>query len=232
MNERLFVFFVTRDMNERSYPERGRMADPLSTKGDQARAEILEAARRLFVSQGYHGTSMRAIAREAGGRAVAGLYNHFPTKEAIFRALIEERNPYDDLFAVLEAALADARTAPDFIRAALRQMLEIMPRHYDFLQLAQIDLREFGGQFVGAVLERTAFPRALALVQRVQALPGLKPVDSVVWLRLLASLVIGFMVTDQIAASFSIFGQYTHEEWAAQFANLLIQGVGDPGATR
>jgi AcrR family transcriptional regulator len=207
------------------------MVDPLSTKGDQARAEILEAARRLFVSQGYHGTSMRAIARQAGDRAVAGLYNHFPTKEAIFKALIEERNPYDDLFATLEAALEEAQTAPDFIRAALRRVLEIMPRHYDFIQLAQIDLREFGGRTIGAVLEGAVFPRALGLIQEVQGLPGLKPVDGVVWLRMVASLVIGFVVTDQIV-SFGWFERYTHAEWADQFADLLINGVGDPRATR
>jgi AcrR family transcriptional regulator len=207
------------------------MPDPLSTRGDQARAEILEAAQRLFVSQGYHGTSMRAIAREAGDRAVAGLYNHFPTKEAIFKALIEERNPYDDLFATLEAALEDARTAPDFIREALRRVLEIMPRHYDFIQLAQIDLREFGGQTIGGVLEGAVFPRALRLIQDVQGLPGLKPVDGMVWLRMLASLVIGFMVTEQIAP-FTGFHRYSHEAWADQFAAVLISGVGDPGATR
>jgi AcrR family transcriptional regulator len=206
------------------------MADPLSTKGDQARAEILEAARRLFVSQGYHGTSMRAIAREAGDRAVAGLYNHFPTKEAIFKALIEERNPYDDLFAALDSALEDARTAPDFIRAALHSALEIMPRHYDFIQLAQIDLREFGGQTIGAVLESAVLPRALGLIQQVQGLPGLKPIDGLVWLRMLASLVIGFMVTEPIAP-FTGFHRYSHAEWADQFAAVLIHGVGDPGAT-
>jgi AcrR family transcriptional regulator len=206
------------------------MADPLSTKGDQARAEILEAARRLFVSQGYHGTSMRAIAREAGDRAVAGLYNHFPTKAAIFKALIEERNPYDDLFAALDAALEDARTAPDFIRAALRSVLAIIPRHYDFIQLAQIDLREFGGQTIGGVLEGAVFPRALDLIQEVQALPGLKPVDGMVWLRMLASLMIGFMVTDQIAP-FTGFHRYSHEEWADKFADVLIHGVSDPGGT-
>jgi AcrR family transcriptional regulator len=207
------------------------MADPLATKGDQARAEILEAARRLFVSQGYHGTSMRAIAREAGDRAVAGLYNHFPTKEAIFKALIEERNPYDDLFAALETALEDARTAPDFIRAALRSALGIMPRHYDFIQLAQIDLREFGGQTIGEVLESGVIPHAMSLVQQVQALPGLKPIDGLVWLRMMASLVIGFMVTDQIVL-IAGFERYSHEEWAEQFAELLIHGVSAPGAVR
>lgn len=45
------------------------MEQPVS-KGDQSRAEILDAARRLFIANGYNGTSMRAIADEAGGRAV------------------------------------------------------------------------------------------------------------------------------------------------------------------
>ena len=91
------------------------MAEPL-TKGEQTRAEILSAARRLFLSQGFNGTSMRAIAQEAGGRAVAGLYNHFPTKEAIFKALIEEQNPYGELFAILEDELGRATTVPDYVR--------------------------------------------------------------------------------------------------------------------
>ena len=74
------------------------------SKGDVARAEIMDAARQLFLLQGYNGTSMRAIAQAAGNRAVAGLYNHFPTKEAIFRALIEEQNPYGALLGILNNA--------------------------------------------------------------------------------------------------------------------------------
>jgi hypothetical protein len=36
------------------------------TKGERTRAVLLNAAKRLFVSKGYHGTSMREIADEAG----------------------------------------------------------------------------------------------------------------------------------------------------------------------
>jgi len=203
------------------------MAEPL-TKGEQTRAEILSAARRLFLSQGFNGTSMRAIAQAAGGRAVAGLYNHFPTKEAIFKALIEEQNPYGELFAILEDELGRATTAPDYVRGALASVLHMLPRHYDFVQLAQIDMREFEGRNLGSLLQEQALPRALGVLHRVQTLPGLKPIDPIVLLRLMASLVLGFIITDQLAPH-TIFGAYARAEWVELVADALLGGLAAPG---
>ncbi len=200
-----------------------------SSKGDQTRAAILEAAQTLFLSTGYHGTSMRAIAQAAGNRAVGGLYNHFPTKEAIFQAILEERNPYDDLFSALEPALDAADTASDFVRAALQVVFEVMPQHYDFIQLTQIDLREFGGANLSNVLGGHVFPRLLTVIARLESLPGFKPVDGAVVLRLMASLVIGFILTERIAPR-QIFGQHSPAEWADQFADLLLYGFLDDAA--
>ena len=205
------------------------MRDDL-TKGDQARIEILDAARQLFVSQGFHGTSMRAIARAAGDRAVAGLYNHFPTKEAIFKALIEEANPYDDLFEALESSGAGAQTGPDFIRTALRTVLTVMPKHYDFLLLAQIDMREFEGQHMRHLLEDTVFPRVFGLIARLQALPGLKPFESLVWMRIMASLIIGFMVTERMAP-LTIFGQISRADWIDRLTEALLYGIAESGGS-
>jgi AcrR family transcriptional regulator len=197
------------------------------TKGDHTRAEILSAARRLFLSQGFNGTSMRAIAREAGDRAVAGLYNHFPTKQAIFRALIEEQNPYGELFAIFDEELGRAQTAPAFLRAVLSTVLQVMPRHYDFIQLVQIDMREFEGRNVRGLLMDQLFPRIFAVLNRVQTLPGLKPTDPLVLLRLMASVVLGFIVTDQLAPR-TIFGAYTREEWGRLLADALLDGLAAP----
>ncbi len=200
------------------------------SKGNQARADILDAAQRLFLSRGYNGTSMRDIARAAGNRAVAGIYNHFPTKEAIFTALIEEHNPYDDLLGVLEPIAAEAQTAPDYVARALSAVLRLMPRHYGFLQLAQIDLREFEGKNLRRVLEDSVFPRVLGLIQQVQRLPGMRPVEGVVWLRLMASLVIGFMITEQLALD-TLFGRISREDWIAGFVDALLHGIAVPDGT-
>lgn len=53
------------------------------------RALILDAARRVFEAHGLEGASMRAIAAEAGYTAAA-LYFHFPSKEAIYGALLHQ----------------------------------------------------------------------------------------------------------------------------------------------
>jgi len=203
------------------------LMDPTLSRGDQARAAILDAARHLFVTRGYHGTSMRAIAQAAGGRSVAGLYNHFATKEAIFVALIAERNPYDVLFGMLEEALANAHTLADFVHAALRQVLRVLPQHYDFLQLAQIDLREFGGKNIAHLLQHAAFPRLLDLLRRVQTLPDAAQLDDLVWIRTLASLVIGFLVTEQMAPA-GLFGDLSTDEWAARLADIVLYGLRGP----
>ena len=50
---------------------------------EEVRTLIIEAARDLFVVQGYEGTSTREIARKAGV-IQAAVFRHFGTKEALF----------------------------------------------------------------------------------------------------------------------------------------------------
>lgn len=53
------------------------------------RAQLLHSARAIFVSQGYHATSMDDIADSAGVSKPV-LYQHFSSKLALYRALLEE----------------------------------------------------------------------------------------------------------------------------------------------
>lgn len=54
------------------------------------RADILVAASALFRAGGFHGTSMDALAQQAGV-SKATLYSHFVDKAALYRALIEAK---------------------------------------------------------------------------------------------------------------------------------------------
>lgn len=56
--------------------------------GDLALGGTLEAAVRLFVRRGFHATSMRDIAAEAG-LSVAGIYHHYPSKQHLLVALMD-----------------------------------------------------------------------------------------------------------------------------------------------
>jgi AcrR family transcriptional regulator len=59
-------------------------------KGDGylRRAEILDAAERIFLAEGYDGATIRRIAEEVGVSSTA-LYMHFPDKAAILMEICE-----------------------------------------------------------------------------------------------------------------------------------------------
>ncbi len=60
--------------------------------GADRRLSLLQAALDLFSTQGYDGTTTRAIA-ERGGVTEALLFKHFSTKQALLRAVVEEFGP-------------------------------------------------------------------------------------------------------------------------------------------
>lgn len=64
-----------------------RAAGPGRPKDLGKRAAILAAARQMFTSQGYEGTSMDQIAGAAGVSKLT-VYSHFGDKEALFAAVV------------------------------------------------------------------------------------------------------------------------------------------------
>lgn len=65
------------------------------------RSLILDAARAVFEAEGLEGASLRSIAK-AAGYTPAALYFHFPSKEAVYAALLADS--LERLRAVTEAA--------------------------------------------------------------------------------------------------------------------------------
>ncbi|MGN6755596.1 MAG: TetR/AcrR family transcriptional regulator [Thermomicrobiales bacterium] len=59
---------------------------------DRRRA-ILEAAFAEFSAKGFRGATIKSIARAAGIQSPALIYWYFPTKEALFQAVIEAHVP-------------------------------------------------------------------------------------------------------------------------------------------
>lgn len=70
-------------------------------QGASRRGEILHAAKRLFVEEGFERATMRRIAA-AIGVSGAALYVYFPDKLAILHAIAEET--FGELLATLEAS--------------------------------------------------------------------------------------------------------------------------------
>jgi AcrR family transcriptional regulator len=80
--------------------------------GRERRARILSDAMTLFSREGYADTSLRDIAAEVGVSKSA-LYHHFPSKDALLLAVLEERDRRID--EAISALTVDG--AADFLRA-------------------------------------------------------------------------------------------------------------------
>ena len=187
----------------------------------QTRDDILQAAQQLFLTQGYGSTSMRDIAKAAGGFSVASLYNHFENKEAVFTVLITERNPHAQMLAVAQEVTGE--TAREFIANFLRRVVPLMLTHFDFIQLAQIDMREFGGRNIKLVLQQY-IPPMLGVMMKVQQLPGIRPMPPFALLRFVAGSLVGFVITHQFIPQ-TILQQLSNETWIEEFTAFILSGV-------
>ena len=80
-----------------------------TTQAQETRAEIAQAARRLFVSQGWAATTVRDVAREAGV-SVPTVYSTYGNKAGLTRALADAADLSADvprMLAELEAPATD-----------------------------------------------------------------------------------------------------------------------------
>ena len=86
---------------------------------DERRAHILAAARRCFVRDGFHQTSMQDLVSEAGLSSGA-VYRYFPGKNAMIEAIAEQN--LDDVMAVLRDSLASGLSAGEAMASVLRHV--------------------------------------------------------------------------------------------------------------
>lgn len=83
---------------------------------DERRTQILDASRQVFGQRGYHGTSISHIV-SAAGVARGTFYNYFPSKRAVFQAVL------DDIMEQVEGAVHPMDPTRD-IAAQVRENLE------------------------------------------------------------------------------------------------------------
>ncbi len=86
------------------------MARPRNADGQRTRQAILEAALDLFAQKGFFGTSLRDVATAVGVRESA-LYNYFPSKDALFEALLlaDQHSKVERLTSLAEERITDVQ---------------------------------------------------------------------------------------------------------------------------
>ena len=130
---------------------------------------IVEAAYALFVKHGYHGTSMRMIADEAGLHSVAGIYNHFVSKERVFAQVVEAYHPLVRTLESTEAARG--RTQEGMVRSLAKHMIQSLLEDPGMFNLMLIEFVEHDGVHVDE-LRDVFMPQLVQLTRKVRAKRG------------------------------------------------------------
>ena len=104
-------------------PSRGTHPSESVAPRTSARERLLDAAEELFAEHGFAATTTRAITERAGTSAGAFFY-HFPSKESVLEAVLDERNPEDQVEGILAAHAGDVRAGLTAVAEHLLELLE------------------------------------------------------------------------------------------------------------
>ena len=112
------------------------------------REVILDAAERLFAARGIDGVAVRDLARELD-LTPSSLYNHFPSKQALYEAVLER-----GLRPIVELLAAERDKQQEVNREGVAVVVDVLVRHMaDHPHLARLLER--------AMLEETGSVQAL-----------------------------------------------------------------------
>jgi AcrR family transcriptional regulator len=174
------------------------MSDESMSRSERTRETILESAHQLFIQQGYHGTSMRQIAQRSGV-ALGGLYNHFASKEEVFKAVFFENHPYLEIVPALLDAQGD--DIESFVGDAANRLLKSLENRPDLLNLMFIELVEFKSVHVSQLFAKL-IPEGLQIAKRFSMVgqDRLRPIPLPMLIRSFLGLFFSYYITELIIA--------------------------------
>jgi AcrR family transcriptional regulator len=196
-------------------------------RSERSRTQILEAALKLFSHRGYGATSVRDIA-EAAGLSKGNVYHHFPDKETIFRALLEQyfqaMSKPDFPF---NTALAEG-SFPENLEQLGLAAREVVKEYREHVALIYVDVVEFDGSHVRKFYEEMAdrfskFMRVHGMEESMKGklAHGLSPTSAVM---LATRIFFNYFSIEIIFGVKDHFGKET-DEVVSEISRILRHGM-------
>jgi len=170
----------------------------LAEHGESRRSQILEAALKVWVRDGFHAAPVEAIAREAGlGKGT--IYLYFPNKEAILRAAIDQFSllPVIGESVGKLAEIPPEQAIPAFLALAWQRLKEHAPMFRAVLAAAGVVRPENARLF----FERVILPGnqiVAAYLDHCVERGALRPLDTFVAARALLGSLVTFLLSQEL----------------------------------
>jgi AcrR family transcriptional regulator len=190
-------------------------------KGEATRLAIEKAAIQLFLEQGYHATSMRQIAENAG-LALGGIYNHFSSKEEIFEAIIIDQHPYKKILPLILDVKGE--TGEEFFGNAFRIIINELGQQPEFMNLMFIEIVEFKGMH-GSVMLREIGPKILPVFEKViKTRKDLRITNPAILMRSFFGMVVSYFVTEMVISN-SVIHKLMPKNATDAYVDIFLHGI-------
>jgi AcrR family transcriptional regulator len=184
---------------------------------------ILDAAERLFRTRGYHSVELADIATESQV-ALPAVQSYFPDKASILEALLDLHSPRREIRHAL--TLLHSNSAESMVRETLARVAHIFEQNTSFVHLMVIDMQVNEGAYLETLFNDLA-GEAAGFVNRLSAMPGVKPMSSIMLGRALAAVIIGFIATQYLAPQTIQYAMhiYPQKAWIDSVTDILLHGI-------
>ncbi len=186
------------------------------------RKQILEAAIKVFAEKGFHQTTIKDIAREAG-IAHGTIYNYFENKTALMLGIFDRLNETDRREESFSQFTGGGLR--EFMKAYLRHRLTVLRAdNFEVFKIVLSEVmvnKELRELFLRTILEPT-FAMAEMYFQQWAAQHIFKPVDISLIMRAISSMVFGLIV------EYLIGDQVLREKWDELpdfIVDLILDGL-------
>jgi AcrR family transcriptional regulator len=198
-----------------------RRTKSLRSSGQERQASIITAAASLFAAKGFQGTTTREIAKTAG-ISEALVFKHFPTKRALYAAILAEKAHFSELLEAAEEAAKKKDDARLFtLLAGYRIRKGADPTLLRLLLFSALEKHELSEMFFRKQY-RVFYDFLAGYIRRRIDDGEFRAVDPLLAARAFFGIIVHHRLLHDI---FGIPMHRSYEDTVAEYVNVFLRGL-------
>jgi len=189
--------------------------------GQERQAGLIAAAAALFAAKGFNGTTTKEIAK-AAGVSEALVFKHFPTKRALYGAILAEKVTVDELLEAVEesAKKRDDRRVFTLI-AGYRIRPGVDSTLLRLLLFSALEGHELSDMFFGKH-HRVFYDHLATYIARRIEEGAFRRVDPLLAARAFIGMVVHHRLLHEI---FGVAMDRSHDDTVTTYVDLFLRGL-------
>jgi AcrR family transcriptional regulator len=194
----------------------------LSRQSSQERqASLIQAATTLFAKKGFNGTTTKEIAR-AAGISEALVFKHFPTKRALYAAILAEKVTVSELLSAMEESAKKRDDQRVFtLIAGYRIRPGVDPTLLRLLLFSALEGHELSDMFFGKH-HKVFYDHLAAYIHTRVADGAFRQVDPLLAARAFIGIIVHHRLLHEI---FGVPMDRSHEDTVSTYVDIFLQGL-------